>query len=83
LLQNKPNPFRHETTISFNLPENAPVMLRFFDFSGRLVHRIKGDYSSGMNHITISKNDLSANGVLYYELSTSGFTGRKKMIVLD
>lgn len=83
LLQNKPNPFIHETTISFNLPENAPVMLRFFDFSGRLVHRIKGDYSSGMNHITISKNDLSANGVLYYELSTSGFTGRKKMIVLD
>ena len=83
LFQNKPNPFRNETTISFSLPENAPVMLRLFDFSGRLVHSVKGDYARGMNHITVHKNDLSANGVLYYEVSTSGFTGRKKMIVLD
>ena len=83
LFQNKPNPFRNETTISFNLPEHAPVMLRFFDFSGRLVHRIKGDFSRGMNHLTVHKNDLSANGVLYYELSTPGFTGRKKMVVIE
>lgn len=83
LFQNKPNPFRSETTISFNLPENAPATLRFFDFSGRLVHRIKGEYTRGMNNITIHKNDLSANGVLYYELSTQDFTARKKMIVLE
>ncbi|MFK7981971.1 MAG: cohesin domain-containing protein [Saprospiraceae bacterium] len=83
LFQNKPNPFRSETTISFNLPENAPVTLRFFDFSGRLVHQIKGDYTRGTNNITVRKNELSANGVLYYELSTIGFTARKKMIVLE
>jgi len=83
LFQNKPNPFRSETTISFNLPENAPVTLRFFDFSGRLVHRIKGDYERGMNNITVHKNSLSTNGVLYYELSTPGFTGRKKMVVIE
>ena len=83
LFQNKPNPFRSETVISFNLPENAPATVRFFDFSGRLVHQIKGDYTRGMNNITVRKNELSASGVLYYELSTIGFTARKKMIVLE
>ena len=83
LFQNQPNPFRTETTISFNLPEKAPVVLRFFDFSGRMTHQVKGDYSSGKNFVRVNKNDLSANGVLYYELSTPGFTGRKKMIVLE
>lgn len=83
LFQNKPNPFRNETIISFNLPEKAPVMLRFFDFSGRLIHQVKGDYTRGMNNVTISKSDLAANGVLYYELTTEGFTARKKMIVLE
>ncbi len=83
LFQNKPNPFRNETTVSFNLPEKAPVTLRFFDFSGRLAHQVKGDFVQGMNNITISKNELATNGVLYYELSTPGFTARKKMIVLE
>ncbi len=83
LFQNKPNPFRNETTISFNLPEKAPVLLRFFDFSGRLTHQVKGEYASGMNNVTISKNDLASNGILYYELTTEGFTARKKMIVLE
>ena len=83
LFQNQPNPFRTETNIGFNLPEKAPVLLRFFDFSGRMTHQVKGDYPKGKNFVTINKNDLSANGVLYYELSTPGFTGRKKMIVLE
>lgn len=83
LFQNKPNPFRNETTVSFNLPEKAPVTLRFFDFSGRLTYQVKGNYAQGMNNITIRKNDLATNGVLYYELSTPGFTARKKMIVLE
>ncbi len=83
LFQNKPNPFSAETTISFSLPKANSATVRFFDFSGRMVHQIKGAYDAGLNNIVVHKNDLSGSGVLYYELATPSFTARKKMIVLD
>ncbi len=83
LFQNKPNPFKAATTISFSLPKPNAATLRFFDFSGRMVHQIKGAYDAGVNNVVVHKNDLSGSGVLYYELATPSFTARKKMIVLD
>ena len=83
LFQNKPNPFSAETTISFSLPKANSATLRFFDFSGRMVHQIKGAYDGGLNNVVVHKNDLAGSGVLYYELATPTFTARKKMIVLD
>ena len=83
LFQNKPNPFGTSTTISFSLPKANAATLRFFDFSGRMVHQVKGAYDAGLNNVVIHKNELSGSGVLYYELATPTFTARKKMIVLD
>ncbi len=40
LLQNHPNPFNPQTTISFDLPRPAAVSLRVFDVSGRLVRAL-------------------------------------------
>ncbi|MEM1118910.1 MAG: HYR domain-containing protein [Bacteroidota bacterium] len=83
LFQNKPNPFSAQTTISFSVPQATAATLRFYDFSGRRVHQINGDYARGVNNVVIHKNDLGSGGVLYYEIETPNFTARKKMIVLD
>lgn len=37
LEQNFPNPFRHSTTITYNLPDRSRVLLKVFDVCGRVV----------------------------------------------
>ena len=83
LFQNQPNPFRTQTVIDFNLPKASTATLRFFDFSGRMVHQVKGSYPAGRNQEVIRKADLSSAGILYYELETSTHTARRKMIVIE
>jgi hypothetical protein len=83
LFQNRPNPFSTQTIISFNAPRATTANLKFFDFSGRMIHQIKGDYTKGINNIVVKRSDLSGSGILYYELETPDYTARKKMIVLE
>ncbi|MCD6507627.1 T9SS type A sorting domain-containing protein [Candidatus Poribacteria bacterium] len=40
LLPNYPNPFNPETWIPFTLSEDAKVMIRIYDLSGRVVRRL-------------------------------------------
>ena len=83
LNQNQPNPFRNETVISFNLPENAPATLTVYDVSGKVVKVVVGDYSQGYNEIQINRSELSVAGLLYYELNTANETAVRKMIIID
>ncbi len=81
LHQNKPNPFRGVTTVSFTLPEDSKAKLTIYDMAGRTVSVVEGDYKKGFNEMTI--NDLNVTGVLFYRLDTPNNTGTKKMIVLQ
>ena len=58
LFQNQPNPFKHETSISFYLPEATKASLTIYDLSGRLLKQIEGDYNAGMNVEQINRSDL-------------------------
>jgi hypothetical protein len=40
LLPNRPNPFRHATTLAFSLPSASPATLSVYDAAGRLVRRL-------------------------------------------
>jgi Cohesin domain len=83
LLQNLPNPFQHVTKIGFILPQSGKASLTIFDVSGRALKSIQGQYLKGYNEVAISKSELIASGVFYYQLQADGFTATKKMIVLD
>ena len=83
LFQNRPNPFKDETLISFNLPETGFASLKIYDLSGKTLFRISGDYDKGYNELNIDRSELSESGVLYYELSTAKHTAVQKMIVID
>ena len=83
LYQNTPNPFRAETLIAFNLPEDAEVTLTVNDASGRVLTVIRGDYAAGYNTINLAKSQIQgATGVLTYTISTTDYTATKKMVVL-
>jgi len=83
LLQNTPNPFIGETLIGFNLPKAASVTLIVRDVKGALLYQVKGNYPKGNSQLILKKEQVNANGVLYYTLETNEFTATKKMIVFE
>lgn len=83
LLQNRPNPFNENTTISFVLSEEANTVLTVYDITGKIVHTQSGTYGKGMNSIELSSQQIATPGVLYYQLEANGSVATKKMINLS
>jgi hypothetical protein len=82
LYQNQPNPFKDETTIGFNMPEAGFASLTIYDVSGKLLHRVEGEYAQGFNQVSLNRSDLAATGVVYYQLDTENDSATKKMILI-
>ena len=80
--QNSPNPFSDQTEISFDLPKDDIVKFRVFNNTGKSIISTQGHYSKGQNTITISKSDLSDQGVYFYELTNDESTILKKMVLI-
>ena len=83
LLQNEPNPFSNTTAIGFVMPEDSDATVTVYDVTGKVVFRQEGNYAKGYNEIELSKSDLGASGVHYYQLDSGDFTATKKMIVIE
>ncbi len=83
LHQNEPNPFSTTTEIGFMMPETADATMTVYDVTGKVITVIDGNYAKGYNTIELSKSDLGASGVLYYQLDSGDFTATKKMIVIE
>ncbi|MEO6130265.1 MAG: T9SS type A sorting domain-containing protein, partial [Saprospiraceae bacterium] len=82
LLQNEPNPFSGNTQIGYVIPSSGEVTLKVFDLAGRAlftetVHGVKG-----LNTLEISKEQVNAQGLMYYQVQFQGFTATKKMMIL-
>ena len=83
LYQNTPNPFKGETLIGFNLPQEAAVTIRIHDVNGKALKLIRGDFAKGYNSIDVTSAELPAIGLLYYTVETAEFSATKKMIILE
>ncbi len=80
--QNVPNPFKDVAMVEFTLPEAAEVVLSITDQNGRLIYKDIKDYNAGNNNIVLKADQINANGVLYYQISTEKYTATKKMIII-
>ncbi len=80
--QNYPNPFNPTTTIQYQIPVTANVVLRVFNVMGaevaRLVDGIKpaGSYKVAFNAGTLS------SGVYYYQLQAGSYSKTMKMLLI-
>ena len=71
LFQNRPNPFRDQTMISFNLPVSTEGAISIFDINGKLLKTYYGKYAQGYNQVAIDLSEIhTQTGVLYYQLTT-------------
>ena len=82
LYQNKPNPFRDNTEIRFNLANAGDVNFVFTDVNGRILKVINSEYSAGENSITIAKEDLISSGIVFYTMTCKEYTETRQMIII-
>ncbi len=83
LMQNEPNPFQNNTSISFVLPQAGNASLKVFDVTGKVLVNKSKYYEKGLNSIVIYGNELHTNGILYYQLEYNDHRATRKMILLD
>ena len=82
LYENYPNPFNPTTTISYDLPADADVVLKVYDMLGREVTTLVEDHQTvGRHRILFDASNLSS-GAYIYQLRAGSFTDRKKMLML-
>ena len=87
LEQNYPNPFYHATAIGYRLSAESSISIKLYDTVGRLVRiLVNGEEEPGHRIIRWDGKDNNgrdvAAGVYFYQLSVSGFSHTRKMIVL-
>ena len=88
LHQNYPNPFNPSTQISFDVPEGAElVRLNIYNILGKKVSTLLNNVvNPGKHKIEWNAKDNEGNpvasGIYFYELSSSSFTARKKMLLI-
>lgn len=85
LFQNQPNPFHNQTQLSFSLPANQPATITVSDVSGKILYSYSGDFTAGLNTVTINKQELSglSSGILVYRLESGDQIASRSMIVVD
>jgi photosystem II stability/assembly factor-like uncharacterized protein len=82
LFQNYPNPFAEFTTINWQLPADAHVTLKVFDFTCReLKTLVDCDQAKGEHKVKFDATTLPA-GIYFYQLHANGTNETKTMIVL-
>ena len=82
LYQNTPNPFNHNTTIGFMLPESGEVSFKVYDYDGVVYKQFKKHYEKGYNIIELNINEFNKAGILFYQLDSKTQSANKKMIVI-
>ncbi len=86
LVQNFPNPFNPETTISFSLPKASEWTMTILNISGQIVKRMAGSSPAGVTSVVWDATDQAgatvATGVYLYRLDAGEFSSTRKMVLM-
>lgn len=83
LNQNYPNPFRSNTTITYQLTEKSEVNFRIYDVNLRLVAEISEGIKTNGSHALNFKAEKLKSGVYFYEMIIRDLSVTKKMMIID
>jgi len=88
LQQNYPNPFNPTTTISYSVPNSAPVTFEVYNMLGVKIRTLMAGQTKSAGSYTITwdgKNDAGVNmssGIYLYRIRAGSFVASKKMTLL-
>jgi len=85
--QNYPNPFNPVTTIAYQVPQPAHVLIDIFNVSGQRVRTLVNRTQAAGNHMVDwdGKDNLGravSSGMYIYRMAAGEFTQSKKMVLL-
>lgn len=79
LRQNYPNPFRNETTFTYDIPETCEVVFRIYDTNHRLINEInEGIKPKGTYNFRFNAGNLCSDTYIY-EMIAGGISVSQKM----
>lgn len=82
LQQNYPNPFNPSTTIQYELPRTATVLLEVFNAAGERVATLdEGEREAGVHTVQFDASRL-ASGAYFYRLRAGGFNETRKALLV-
>jgi hypothetical protein len=88
LRPNRPNPFRSQTTIVFDLAERSAVSLAVYDVKGEMVGVVMDDHilPAGTHSVPFAPGDFGRSdlpaGIYYCRLVAGGSAFARAMVVL-
>jgi hypothetical protein len=83
LHQNFPNPFKNNTTISFNLPSSMSVQILVHNSTGQLISYVEKDFDKGFNQYQWTNDDLKSGSLLFCTIRAGKFTKTTRMLRID
>ena len=82
LSQNYPNPFRDQTTITYELDQPGAVSLQVFDMQGRMVRELVHNTQPAGTHTATLYADRLPAGTYVYRLTAGQRRETRKMVVM-
>ncbi|MBL7818264.1 MAG: HYR domain-containing protein [Saprospiraceae bacterium] len=83
LLANRPNPFKDETVISFNMPEESYAQLNIIDLMGKEVLSFGKIFSKGLNEVVFDAQTTPSvsSGIYIVRLQTGSGISERKIVL--
>lgn len=82
LYQCYPNPFNPVTTIEYDLPIDAPIILKIYDDLGRELKTLVDEHQPGGHHQIRVDLSNQASGTYFYQMIANGYVKTKKLLLI-
>jgi hypothetical protein len=82
LLQNHPNPFNANTTISYDLPTGEDMTLEIYDILGRKIETLVDGWRPAGAHSVVWDTEDVSSGVYFYRIQAGEYVQSKSCLLL-
>ena len=82
LHQNYPNPFNPQTTITYELKDNAQVSLKIYNIIWQLVETIVNEHKNAGFHTIKWRTENVVSGIYFYRIKAGEYRETKKCLIL-
>ncbi|MBK6824382.1 MAG: T9SS type A sorting domain-containing protein [Saprospiraceae bacterium] len=79
----RPNPFKQETYIEFELSDTESLIFTIFNPDGKLVWRKESTFPGGHNQLNLSKQELGKPGLYYLHIHSNGFYKTQRILLIE
>lgn len=82
LAQNYPNPFNPATTINYQIPVTARVVMKVYSVLGKEVATLVDEMKEAGSYHAVFNAGALASGVYFYTLTAGDYTAMQKMVIM-